>query len=420
MNTQILANIPLFKNLSPDILEHLAATMLIQEVAPGTILFREGQAGHNLYIILYGQLDIIKAWGTPDERLIACRNAGEFIGELGLVNEDRLRTATVRSRGPAQVWKMSYEDFDALLPNQPGMAYALVKTLSSRLTAAHEITIQDLHEKNQQLQTAYDELKAAHLQIIEKERMEKELDVAYEIQMSLLPQTLPQIPGFDFGAHIVPARRVGGDFYDIFPLDADTVGIVIGDVADKGVPSAIFMAQTHALLYASATSTASPADVLRQTNHHLLHMNASSLFATVLYGVLHRATGEFTYARAGHELPLIRHPTGEITPAAWNPGQPLGMLEDPRFDEQTLCLEPGASLLLYTDGLTDGRCLHDDCFGPTRVTELFQAAGNQPAQQICDHLWQALFTFQGQADQDDDVTLVVIRALENQETENDP
>lgn len=420
MNPQLLANIPLFKDLPADILEHLSATMTIQEVAPGAILFREGQAGHNLYIILYGQLDIIKAWGTPDERLIASRGAGEFIGELGLVNEDRLRTATVRSRGPSQVWKMSYEDFDALLPHQPSMAYALVKTLSHRLTAAHETTIQDLHIKNQQLQKAFDDLQAAQVQIIEKERMEKELEVAYEIQMSLLPQTLPQVPGFDFGAHIVPARRVGGDFYDIFPLDADTVGIVIGDVADKGVPSAIFMAQTHALLYAAASPSASPAEVLRQTNRHLLHMNASSLFATVMYGVLHCATGEFTYARAGHELPLIRHPNGEITPAAWNPGQPLGMLEAPLFDEQTISLKPGTTLLLYTDGLTDGRCEHGDCFGPARVAEIFQATGDRPAQQVCDHLWQTLCTFQGQADQDDDVTLVVIRALENQEAEHDP
>lgn len=406
MKEKLLAQAPLFNGLPEDEIKKLTETLSVREVPPKTILFKEGEIGDRFYIIIQGHIEVIKALGTPEERFIGLRGPGEFVGEMSLINRAGLRTASVRSLGPAHLWEMSHEEFDALLHRQPTMAFELINVLSQRLTAAHDSTIEDLQVKNRELRQAYEELKAAQTQIIEKERLERELQVAFEIQTSILPQTLPEFAGYDFGALMVPARAVGGDFYDIIPLSQNKVGIVIGDVADKGVPSAIFMAQTHALLYAMSTRNAAPARVLQRVNQLLMKIGESSLFVTVLYGILDRRTNTFSYARAGHELPLIVSSDGLIQLAPYSEGQLLGILEKPTLDEQTVSIPPGGLILLYTDGVTDARHPNGDAFGLERLTSELEVKGSDSAQGLCDRLWQTLQDFQSKTAQEDDVTLV--------------
>jgi serine phosphatase RsbU (regulator of sigma subunit) len=305
---------------------------------------------------------------------------------------------------------MSHEEFDDLLHRQPSMAFELIDVLSERLTTAHDSTITDLQNKNRELTKAYEELKAAQAQIIEKERLERELQVAFEIQTSILPQTLPELEGYDFGALMVPARAVGGDFYDIITLSTDKVGIIIGDVADKGVPSAIFMSQTHALLYAMATRDAPPDQVLQRVNQLLLKIGESSLFVTVLYGVLDKRTNQFTYARAGHELPITVTADGKAETTPYDQGQLMGVLEDPILDEQTITIPPGGMMFLYTDGVTDARHSNGDSFGMQRLINEVGISHDGTAQDQCDRLWQRLSAFQSKNAQEDDVTLVVIKS----------
>ena len=410
MKEKLLARAPLFKCLPEDEIKKLTQTLSMREVPPTTILFQEGEIGDRFYIIIQGQIEVIKALGTPEERLIGMRGPGEFVGELSLINRAGLRTASVRSLGPAHLWEMSHKEFDALLHRQPNMAFELINVLSQRLTIAHDSTIQDLHEKNRELRQAYEELKAAQVQIIEKERLERELQVAFEIQTSILPQTLPELAGYDFGALMVPARAVGGDFYDIIPLSQNKVGIVIGDVADKGVPSAIFMAQTHALLYAMASRNSPPARVLQRVNQLLMKIGELSLFVTVLYGILDKRTNTFSYARAGHELPIIVSSDGQTQLAPYNQGQLLGILEKPTLDEQTVGIPPGGLILLYTDGVIDARHSNGYAFGLERLTSELEVMGNASAQELCDRLWQTLKAFHSETAQEDDVTLVTIRS----------
>jgi serine phosphatase RsbU (regulator of sigma subunit) len=410
MDYRLLNNIVLFKNLPDTVLHQIALRMTVVDYDEDTVIIREGEPGDNFYVVLSGGIQVIKALGTPDERLLVSRGMGEFVGELSLVNPDGLRTASVRTRGPSQLWRMNHHDFEALLYEQKDLALEMIRALSERLTYAHNLTIQDLHEKNHELQEAYDDLKAAHEQIVEKERLEKELQVAHEIQQSLLPPELPNLPGYDFGALMYSARAVGGDFYDLIPLDEDRVGIVIGDVADKGVPSAIVMAQTRALIYAEAAHDNTPAEVLQQVNSHLMEMGTPKMFVTVLYGVLDRRTRQFCYARAGHELPLRLFPgqSAEILPSS--KGQPLSIFETPTFDEQTLVIEPGMLLLFYTDGLLDCRNPAGEPFGLSRVKNLLPTLSALPAQNICEYLRDHLRQYQQQAPQDDDVTVMVLRA----------
>ncbi len=306
---------------------------------------------------------------------------------------------------------MTHHDFDGLLVRQPKLAYTIVQTLTRRLDATTMLSFRDLQEKNRQLQQAYDELKAAQVQIIEKERLEHELQVAAEIQISILPHELPMVSGYAFGAVMYPARMVGGDFYDIFSLERNRIGLVVGDVSDKGIPSAIFMARTHALIMSEAMHAGTPGEILRRVNTHLIKLGQSDQFVTVLLGILDRTNGRFDFARAGHELPMLLDAEGNVQTLPHATGQAIGMFDDLLLDENSVTLPPGGTLVLFTDGLTDCRDPLGQVFGHVRVQELLSSLAGRSGQQVCDALREALTNFQSGASQDDDVTLVAVHSV---------
>ncbi len=412
--TSIFHKIPLLSDLPKAERDYLASALTVITLKPGEVLFHEGEPGESLYAILDGRLDVLLGHNTPDEKLLASLGPGEFIGEMSLLIPGRMRTATARAALRSTLWKMTRLDFDALMVRQPQLAYTMVQTLTKRLDATNTATFRDLQEKNRQLQQAYDELKAAQAQIIEKERLERELQVAAEIQVSILPQELPLVKGYIFGAHMQPARMVGGDFYDIFLLDGGRLGVVVGDVADKGIPSAIFMARTHALIMAEAVHGGTPGDILRRANAHLIHLQQSDLFVTVLFGILDLETGHFSYARAGHELPILLTADGQVRTLPQAPGQPVGLFDDLLLDEQSLSLPSGGTLVLFSDGLTDCCSPGGEAFGHARVSSVLGGQMGRAGQQVCDALMEALAGYQSGAPQDDDITIVTISRLAGQ------
>ncbi len=404
----VLRKVPLLSDLPDGVINSLASTLKEVSIEGGEVLCREHEPGDSLYIVIEGQVDVLLGLETTDEKTINTIGPGDFIGEMSLVLPGGLRTASVRAATPARLWRMTRTDFDALLHRQPTLAYAMVRTLTRRLDSTNVSDFHELQNKNRLLQKAYDELKAAQAQIIEKERLERELQVAAEIQIGILPQELPRVPGYELGALMVPARLVGGDFYDAFFLDNGRVGIVIGDVADKGIPSAIFMARVHAFIMSEATHSSDPAGVLRRVNNHLIHLEQSTQFVTVLYGILNIQDGVFAYARAGHELPLTISGDGTVRTLPHNVGQAVGMLEEIILDEHTITIPPGGTLVLFTDGLTDCRNPQRDPFGHERVAMVLGGQCGHTGQQVCNALWEALQAYQSGAMQDDDVTLVAI------------
>jgi sigma-B regulation protein RsbU (phosphoserine phosphatase) len=411
MRTDLLTSIPLFRDLPPDEFKRLAATLKVLTLEPGTILFRQGDIGESFYIIITGQLEVVLGIDTTNERILSECGPGEFLGEVGLIIPDGHRSASVRAKTHAQLWEMTRHDFDSLLHRHPKLAYAMVEVLGTRLSSSNNAAFQELLEKNRELQVAYNELKTAQAQIIEKERLEKELQLAADIQMSILPFKVPVVPGVDFGARILPARTVGGDLYDIFRIDERHVGVLIGDVADKGIPSAIFMARTHALITAEALRTQDPAVVLHQVNRYLTHLEQSDLFVTVIYGVYDVWTGRFKYARAGHEVPLLYKPDTGLSILPRGAGQPIGMFDAIMIDEKELEIPVGGMLLLYTDGITDCRNPAGEALGRERLEAEFKQFAEHASQTACDELIQVLQDFQKGMPQDDDVTLVTIRRM---------
>ncbi len=408
MSINLLSRIPLFAGLPIQELDSLLSVLDVCKLEDREILFREGDRGEHFYVVLEGELEVLMAEETPDELLLNVLYEGEYLGEMSLITPGGQRTASVRARGKSTLLSMSRAQFLDLTKKHPELAISMVRVLSQRLDATNTATFRDLTEKNRQLQTAYDELKAAQAQLIEKERMERELQVAADIQLSILPDVLPVAEGFSFGARILPARQVGGDLYDIFPVKENHIGILIGDVADKGIPSALFMARAHALVMAEADTGMSAGEVLRLVNGHITRLQKSTQFVTVLYGLLDVNARLFSYARAGHEPPLILHPDGGVERVPHSPGMALGLWDDVALDERTIELLPGDTLILYTDGMTDCRNPKGEPFGLERIKTVLSGYAKMNAQQMCDHLLDTLQKYQDGCKQDDDVTLVAV------------
>lgn len=416
MSPNNLRDVPLFASLSDDARREIEATMPVTRLPAGSVLFLEGEPGDSMYVVYEGIIDIIKALGTAEQWLVNQVGPGSFTGELALLEQHGLRSATARAASEVEVASMGRAEFDALLARQPRVAAELIATLNRRLRATNDATIRDLRAKNRQLETAYRELQEAHAQIIEKERLERELQLAHNVQQSMLPRELPRLPGYDFGAMMTPAQAVGGDFYDFIELGSGNIGIVVADVSDKGMSAALFMALTRSLIRAEASRGFFPPEVLRSVNRHLLDMNEAGMFVTVLYGILYTASGEFLYARAGHELPLICDGGGRLIDVPVSRGQPLGLLPDPALDEQRIAIPAGGRLMLNTDGVTDAINGQQEPFSIQRLNGLMASYAGLPptsAQALCRAVFEAVTVYEEGTAQFDDFTLVIVERSPN-------
>ncbi len=409
MKQEMLARVPFFAALPSAEIDYLAATLRPCELPAGTLVFQEDRLADKFYILLDGQVEIIKALGTGDERTLGLRGPGSFLGEMSLLSAAQRYTASVRACTDLQLLEMTRGDFDALLHRQPDLAYGLLKVMSARLAESENLTVRDLQEKNRQLAQAYEELQAAQAQLIEKEKLEAELRIARDLQRDILPRLKPQLAGLDFGMLIEPMTSVGGDFFDFIELDQERVGLVVGDVSDHGVPAAIFMALTYSLLRAEAFRASSPSEALQAVNRQLLDMNASGMFVTVLYGVLNRATRDFQFARAGHDLPLILNAQREVVSLVAGKGQLLGLFPDPLIDEQHLALPADSLVMMYTDGVTEAMDATGELFGEERLRAVLYAGRNPTAQAACEAVLAEVREFSDYAAQRDDITLIALQ-----------
>jgi serine phosphatase RsbU (regulator of sigma subunit) len=258
------------------------------------------------------------------------------------------------------------------------------------------------------LQDKITKLEAAQAELAKKERLEHELELARRVQESVLPRAFPAIPGYAFGAISKPARWVGGDFYDLIPLDDHRLGIVIGDVSDKGMPAALYMAQVHSLWVVEARRNDAPRAVLASVHRLLQQLGRTNMFVTVFYGILDQPSCLLTYARAGHDRPLLQR--GGSTRSLAGEGTVLGFpdLERLYLSEEQLQLHPGDRLVLYSDGLIDTVAPSGQSFGLTRLVALLEAHLHLPPEELCPATFAHLDTYQSTAEQFDDMTMLVV------------
>jgi len=242
-------------------------------------------------------------------------------------------------------------------------------------------------------------------QDLERERIEQELRVARLIQQTLLPKEQPELSGWHISRYYQPARAVGGDFYDFLYFDDGRLGIVIGDVTDKGVPAALVMATTRSILRSTAHASSSPGKVLEQTND-LLHPDIPpKMFVTCLYAILDPVSGRLEYANAGHDLPYRNH--DGIVSELRATGMPLGLMPGMSYEEKEVVLAPGDSVLFYSDGLVEAHNQVRDMFGFPHLMKLLEVKTNSMS--TIDYLLAELAEFTGPDwEQEDDVTLVTL------------
>jgi len=240
-------------------------------------------------------------------------------------------------------------------------------------------------------------------------QMEGELKIARRTQRSILPLRMPRYAGYDFGSLIRPARAIGGDFYDYIHLDKDRLSLVIGDVSDKGLPAALFMALTFSLLRAETERSDDPRQILLNVNRYLLKMNASGMFVTLLYGILDCKTGTFNYTRAGHLSPIVLGTHGEVIEVDIDVGQPLGLFKDVKLDVQEVVIPREGLALLFSDGLNEAADSQGNEFGFERIKRELFAYRRESANVICKKLWEAVDAHSDEMPHQDDFVTVVVK-----------
>jgi sigma-B regulation protein RsbU (phosphoserine phosphatase) len=245
-----------------------------------------------------------------------------------------------------------------------------------------------------------------------KERMESELNIAREIQMSILPKIFPPFPDhpeFDLFAFIEPAREVGGDFYDFFQIDPAHLCFVIADVSGKGVPASLFMAVTKTLVKATAREGITPADILTQVNQELASDNETSMFVTIFCGILNIDNGEVLYANAGHNPPLLVRKGGEVSCLENSGGLVMGAMEGVCYQGERLVLEPGESLFLYTDGVTEAMNAKEEMFSEERLQKELASLHQESIEALVKGVMGKITDFSEGFPQSDDITMMVLR-----------
>ncbi|HEX6386708.1 MAG TPA: SpoIIE family protein phosphatase [Anaerolineae bacterium] len=346
----------------------------------GQVIFQEGQPGDVMYVVIDGEVSVTVE-GRPIDHLVP----GSVFGEMALV-DDRPRSATATAATDCNLVVIDHERFASLVQQFPDFALQVMNMMSFRLRRLLD-----------------DEIK--------RQRLEEELAIGRQIQLSLLPERCPDVPGWEFAAFYRSARQVGGDLYD-FIASADEphrLGIVIADVTGKGVPAALFMAFSRTILRAESRTSHSPATILRRANQFILQDIRYRLFLSAFYATLDTRSGRLVYANGGHDWPLwLRASSGEVETLA-APGLLLGVFQDVRLEEREVEVAPGDFLIFYTDGLTEARNAAGQFFGEDRLRETLTAAGATKADQLLQNIVNAVADFTGATPQADDFTLVVVR-----------
>lgn len=247
-----------------------------------------------------------------------------------------------------------------------------------------------------------------HLQALEKERLEREMHLAAEIQRQILPKGAPHVPGFQLAGWYRPARQVGGDYYDLFAIQGGHLGLVLGDVSGKGMPAALMVSTLHSALRLLLDQAAFGPFLLERLNRHIAESSASNKFITMFLAELTPTTGNLHYMNAGHNPAILLRGDGtaELLKAS---GLPLGLLPEARYQSRTVPLEPGDLLCVYSDGITEAEAPDDEEFGIGRLIEILHRERARPLVELIEDIPRRVGEFSQGSPQGDDQTLVLMR-----------
>jgi serine phosphatase RsbU (regulator of sigma subunit) len=250
---------------------------------------------------------------------------------------------------------------------------------------------------------------------LERERLSSELEIAHEVQTKLLPDRIPVVAGYSFAAICEPAKEVGGDYYDFTLIDEDKIGLVIGDVTGKGLPAAIYMTLIKGIFQSYSENNSSAAEVLIKINKLVYQIMQNGLFVTMLYGILDVTNNKFTFARAGHELPLIYKFSDRSARSIKTVGMALGFEKGDVFttsiEEKTIKIEKGDTIILYTDGVTEANNRLTEEYGLVRIQGFLKENGNLSSNKLMELFYEDVKNFCLGTEQFDDMTVVIVQRV---------
>ena len=398
-------------DLDTDVLDMLCEAAVQRTYPKGASLCRQGEIGDEMFILVSGQVVVMQKRPQEPERTLDVLKSGRFFGEMALIdNSPRMATCTAVT--DVVVLEITQKVFDYLVEHSPILAYTILRRILFHMRRQDSLAIADLETKNAELARAYADLQTAQAELIVKERLQHELELAADVQRRLLPMRLPQYPDYSFAAYLEPARHVGGDFYDVYDLDDTHVGILIADVADKGVHASLFMAVTRTLFHQEAQRSLSPAIVAQNVHAGMLAVAPTlDVFVTAFYGVLHRPSGMLTYVRAAHERPLLAYQDGRVENLPGD-GRFLGMVPDLSLSEHVFQLQSRNRLLLFSDGLVDAANTDNKRYGLARLESALCSGRTLSASQLVAHMVADVEHFVQGAPQFDDLTLLAVEVCE--------
>lgn len=397
----------IFHGLDNETLDKLFSVAQEKSYPAGVVLCRQGAIEDTFYVVVSGEVLVTQTLEDGQKRILGRCNPNQFFGEMGVLDQTP-RIADCMTTQPTTVLELTREMFQDLVDNNPAVAYALMYRFLENLRANDSLAIQELLNKNEELAHAYQELQIAQLELIKKERLERELEIAAEVQHSLLPQTLPTIDGFDFAAHLEFTRSTGGDFYDVMVLDDEHIGVLLGDVADKGIHASLFMAVTRTLFLSESKRSLSPAEVTRSVQRGMLDVSANNdMFVMAFYGVIHRPSGRLTYINAGHQKPLIVRANSDVEDLEGH-GSFLGMFESIELHEYQTSLQTGDRLILFSNGVTDAMNSQGKPYGREELSNTVNNARTLNATELADTIMQDIKFWCRESSLADDVALLIV------------
>ncbi len=416
---QLVEQVPFIKDLPQEEIGALIQTLQVRRFPAGTVLFHEGDMADRLSILVKGEVEIVKSMGTSEERRLSSLKPVDIFGESSLLIPDRLRYASARTITEVVLLDMLHSHFEALILRQPHLGYHVMKEMTIRWSNAEQAIIAELREKNQQLINAYENLKLIQEKLIQRERIEHELELAQRIQQGILPKETPALPGWQITAHWQPAHTVGGDFYDYIQFQDGKIGIIIGDATGKGIPAALVMATTCSILRAIMAGMdgdlgLTPSEALSRANDLLCQQMPPGMFVTCMLALINPENGSFQFANAGHCLPI--HVTASKTLELRATGMPLGLLPGMIYEDKETCIEPGDIVVLFSDGLLEAHDIQGQILGTPRVLQILTSP--IPKTSLVTHILSSLVKFTGTDwEQEDDLTLVSVHRSSNTDSD---
>lgn len=383
--------IPLFRDIDEGAVHQALEDTEVVLLPAGTPLLKPGEHNQSVFILLSGDVAASLDSNLSPHAAIPIA-AGQCIGELSAI-DGKAASALVLALTDARVLKLSKDVFWNRLMALPGVAGNLMITLTERMRSTNELALKAQREQ----------LELIHLR--------KELDVARQLQISMVPLQRPMFPArqdIEVCGFMEPASSVGGDLFDAFFISPRRLFFCIGDVAGHGVASALFMARTIGLMRVLAMSTGEPDRLLAELNDRLCIGNDTNIFVTLFCGMLDTDTGELIYSNGGHCPPVLRK-GGVSAPLPLPRGPLIGAFEGMNFLTLSVMLEPGDTLFCYTDGVTEAQTPAGEEFTDERCLPLLDALGNLPLPEMLDALRREVGAFTGTAMLDDDCTMLALR-----------